>query len=207
VYLRNSQSGSSQHWSKWLSIRGQQQLITDVSVASNYDGRLEVFALAKGNNLVHSSQVSPGSDRWSGWESLGRNNIVSRPTAVSTNDGRIEVFGIGPNGDLKHRSQASIPLDRDGDLLHDRWEQTGQVDINSDGKTDLRLPKSNPYHKDMYLEIDYMKFHKPWNQAISDIVKAFAKAPVHNPDGRNGINLHVQIDDQIPHNNFVDLND
>jgi hypothetical protein len=203
IYKTQASPGNSEQWSKWSSIRGQ-HLITDVSVASNYDGRLEVFALAKGNNLVHSSQVSPGGDRWTGWESLGRNNIVSRPTAVSTNDGRIEVFGIGPDGALKHRSQTSTFLDKDKDLLLDRWEQTGKVDINSDGITDLRLPKSNPFHKDMYLEIDYMEFHKPWNQAISDMAKAFAKAPVSNPDGRNGINLHVLADDKIPHNDFID---
>ena len=76
IYKTQISPGSSQQWSKWISIRGQ-QLTTDISVASNYDGRLEVFSLAKGNNLVHSSQVSPGSDRWSGWDSLGRNNIVS----------------------------------------------------------------------------------------------------------------------------------
>jgi hypothetical protein len=197
--------GNSQHWGKWLSIRGQ-TLTTDVSVASNYDGRLEAFALTKGNNLVHSAQVSTGSDRWTEWESLGRNNVVSRPTAVTNNDGRIEVFGIGPDGALKHRSQSSNLLDRDGDLIPDRWEQTGKVDINGDGITDLRLPKSNPFHKDIYLEIDYMQFHKPWDQAISDIIKAFAKAPVSNPDGRGGINLHILVDEQIPHSEFIDLN-
>ena len=70
---------------------------------------------------------------------------------------------------------------------------------------DLRLPKSNPHHKDAYLEIDYMQLHKPWNQAVSDIKKAFAKAPVSNPEGHNGININSSTSSGLTSNLFITM--
>ena len=58
---------------------------------------------------------------------------------------------------------------------------------------------ANPLHKDIYVEVDYMTFHKPWIQAISDVKDSFEHAPVTNPDGYNGINLHAEVDEQISH--------
>ena len=59
-------------------------------------------------------------------------------------------------------------------------------------------------HKDIFVEVDYMGSswghnHKPNPTAISDVIQAFANAPVSNPDGRGGINLHVLVDQEIPH--------
>jgi hypothetical protein len=86
-----------------------------------------------------------------------------------------------------------------GDGIPSNWKTNGIPFTNSLGMLDhYMLPGANPLHKDLYVEIDYMQFHKPMHQAISDVVKAFADAPVCNPDGTTGINLHVLVDEQIP---------
>ena len=88
--------------------------------------------------------------------------------------------------------------DDDGDGLINKWEMSG-IDQNNDNNIDLILPGANPLHKDIYVEVDYMTFHKPWIQAVSDVKDSFEHAPVTNPDGYNGINLHTEVDEQISH--------
>ncbi|HSW57756.1 MAG TPA: Ig-like domain-containing protein [Dehalococcoidales bacterium] len=93
--------------------------------------------------------------------------------------------------------------DRDGDAIPDPWEQEG-LDINNDGKIDLDLPAmgASPTRKDLFVEIDWMQDadhnHKPLKMAMEDVKKAFAQAPVNNPDGSKGINLHIIVDEPLP---------
>lgn len=58
------------------------------------------------------------------------------------------------------------------------------------------LPGANPNHKNLYVEVDYMNNHLPVGgnnvfgaSAMQDVRAAFARAPVSNPDGTNGITL------------------
>lgn len=109
-----------------------------------------------------------------------------------------------------------IVQDTDGDGLWDDWEKFG-IDTNGDGTADFVLPDADFLHKDIYLEIDYMDCnlaggdcsdthsHEPKQDAIDEVVQAFADAPVANPDGVDGITLHVDIDDEIPHSNTLDM--
>ncbi|MGR8934393.1 MAG: DUF3344 domain-containing protein [Gammaproteobacteria bacterium] len=86
--------------------------------------------------------------------------------------------------------------DKDGDGLADAWEKNG-YDADGDGVVDVDLPGmgAKVTHKDLFVEIDWMRTaghsHKPKTTAINKIVNAFKNAPVPNPDGVNGINLHV----------------
>ncbi|OYW11241.1 MAG: hypothetical protein B7X34_03445, partial [Acidobacteriia bacterium 12-62-4] len=99
-----------------------------------------------------------------------------------------------------------VERDSDGDGLWDDWETFG-VDTDGDGEIDLDLPAlgANPGRKDIFLEIDYMgkakdgHDHKPNPEAIQRVVAAFANAPVPNPDGSTGITLHVDVSNEIPH--------
>ena len=119
--------------------------------------------------------------------------------------------------------------DRDGDGLHDDWETPNGLSITYDVEDEfgnvidtIRWEQGcgpgtpfpicpNPDIKDMFVELDYMQFHQPDDRAIEDAVEAFANAPVCNPGGDlgctqpYGINLHVLIDDQIPHEEFQSL--
>lgn len=44
-----------------------------------------------------------------------------------------------------------------------------------------------------------MKNHEVFEGVIEDVQDAFDNAPVCNPDGVDGINLHIQYDQEIPH--------
>lgn len=100
------------------------------------------------------------------------------------------------------------PKDKDGDGIPNNIETNG-IDINADKTIDLYLDlsdkKANPDHKDLFLEIDYMEHHIPIDAVIPNVINAFAKAPVCNPDKRPGITLHVQLGEEIPHIDSINL--
>jgi hypothetical protein len=98
------------------------------------------------------------------------------------------------------------PNDDDGDGIPNIWELI-RVDINNDSLIDLDLPESSPLHKDIYVHVDYMENHAPYTVAIDRVISSFADAPVCNPDGSTGIDLHVEIDEEIPHDDFTSISE
>src|SRR5262249_41109929 len=87
--------------------------------------------------------------------------------------------------------------DTDGDGLLDDWERNG-IDVDGNGTIDLNLPAmgADPMHKDVFVELDWRPGFEPQRAGIQRWKEAFAAAPVDaggipNPDGRPGINLHV----------------
>ncbi len=72
---------------------------------------------------------------------------------------------------------------------------------------------ATPLNRDIFAEIDYMEFHRPNPQAVSDVVAAFSTAPAFAAgsgkcDGAGctpGVRLHVQVDEQISHVNNTAL--
>jgi len=100
--------------------------------------------------------------------------------------------------------------DKDGDGLFDSWENTG-IHMNDDGVVDLNLPAlgANQNHKDLFIEIDWMAdgthSHRPMTGVSQAVINAFADAPVTNPDGTSGINLHIDESNSVPHQDFLDL--
>lgn len=84
-------------------------------------------------------------------------------------------------------SYASGNQDSDGDKLKDGWELHG---VNG-----VPLPDygADPLHKDLFIEADYMNGHDHLIDAahLRDIVNVFDNAPVSNPDGETGINIHI----------------
>jgi len=72
-------------------------------VARNLDGRLEVFALAPGNGLVHSSNSNIG---WSSWQPLGGWHYEIE--IGQNKDGRLQAFGIGSSSDLWYKTQTIV---------------------------------------------------------------------------------------------------
>ncbi len=101
-----------------------------------------------------------------------------------------------------------VDMDSDGDGLWDDWEQFG-VDVDGDGIVDIDLSAlgANPQRKDLFVEIDCLvddvngngvleaadHSHCPNQAAIAAVVRAFANAPVGNPDGSTGIQLALDV--------------
>src|SRR5262249_11441547 len=104
--------------------------------------------------------------------------------------------------------------DQDGDGLWDDWEANG-IDGDGDGQVDILLPGADPRHKDIYVWIDYMSCpggdcgtgdahsHLPKQAARDAVIAAFANAPVSNPDGTTGINLHLEVHNAVTHQNLT----
>lgn len=107
--------------------------------------------------------------------------------------------------------------DADGDGLLDSWEQNGYRAQNSvlpAGGIDVDLPAlgADPLRKDIFVEVDCLvddingngvletadHTHCPQQNAIGDVVRAFANAPAStlNPDGTTGVQLHVDLGSQ-----------
>ena len=94
--------------------------------------------------------------------------------------------------------------DTDGDGLLDGWEVYGVNGI------DLRAKHASPLHKDIFVEMDYMRRQTathglaPNNAVLKRIALIYANSPVSNPDGRDGINIHLELGNEVPYDE--DLN-
>jgi hypothetical protein len=104
--------------------------------------------------------------------------------------------------------------DADQDGIPDSWETNGIPYMDANNVQQLyKLPGANPNHKDIYVEVDYMQDHKPYDAAIANVIKVFGTAPVTNPvppqpdTPKQGINLHIQLDDQMPHQDTINFDD
>ncbi len=119
--------------------------------------------------------------------------------------GGVGIIVGGPGHDVEGRAsqgQAVVfqQLDEDLDGLPDEWEKKG---VTIEGAF-IDLPKmgANPRHKDIFIHADWMAtgpdgaILKPSARAIKLVTDAFAIAPVTNPDGKNGIRLHVDLGPQ-----------
>lgn len=138
--------------------------------------------------------------------------------AFNSTSRRLATPGPGPGGDAFHRHvYSAVPFgDQDGDGLLDLWEDFG-IDVGGDGTVDLDLPAlgATSDHKDLFVEIDFLTAgghtHRPSAIALAQVQRAFAAAPVDNPDGARGTRLHFRVGDAIqedatnsPLDDFVD---
>ncbi len=93
--------------------------------------------------------------------------------------------------------------DQDQDGIPDTWETNG-ADVDGDGKVDLDLKAmgADPLHKDVFIEVDWLTKKgglfgiggfdaKPSVEAVNRVSTAYHNFPVSNPDGKQGINLHI----------------
>ncbi len=166
-------------------------------------------------SLVKDSYPTPLGGAWSQVTPLDVSNTrqvtfwgeISSPTDEDSE----------ARGDSEEHTVFAVTGDRDLDGILDVWEGEGIMlerrgvpdtlyDLaNSVGDyPDLVSTGSQVNHKDIFVEIDYMKNHKPSDDALQDVIRAFASAPVSNPDGLPGINLHIFVDEQISNSSWKD---
>jgi probable HAF family extracellular repeat protein len=154
-------------------------------------------------NTLLDPKVQPTPDCTTCWELLN---------ALDINDmGQIVGAGLF-NGEL-HAFLLSPPCltaggDTDGDGLCDDWEKNGYTDPKTGQFVDLPHMGAHWDHKDIFVQADYMvdstvyicgyqfdcgfgHTHKPNPDAMAMVIQAFANAPVDNPDGLSGINIHI----------------
>jgi hypothetical protein len=163
-------------------------------------------------------EPSDGGNPRAAWSEAFAQNIVPTPNRFEYIALWRGQPTFSSEGDVRFRF-VDPHLDSDGDGLLDDWE-TGGADLNNDGQIDttndinlVALDPNNPpnrLRKDVYLEIDWMdcaqggcapgdshshRFLDPNGNGVPDVVEqmiaAFARANVRNPDGSTGITLHV----------------
>lgn len=87
--------------------------------------------------------------------------------------------------------------DADGDRLRDDWERAGEAPGG------VGLPDANPERMDLYVQINYGSGTMPLSDREKrQLREVWASMPVDNPDGSQGIALHV--DDQRPRGGLVE---
>ena len=74
-------------------------------MASNADGRQELFVVGLDRTVFHNYQVAPNSG-WSGWASLG-GGAASDPAVQTNSDGRLEIYVRGGDGAAYHQYQTT----------------------------------------------------------------------------------------------------
>lgn len=133
------------------------------------------------------------------------------PTAAQAGP-HVVVFTATDNTALQSQCSAviDVKVDSDGDGLPDDWEINGYT--YNGHFVDLPAMGANPNHKDIFVQIDYMEAadhtHKPIQAGINTIINSFAAVPnalfaIPNPDGLDGITLHVNIDEALPHTDVL----
>lgn len=81
-------------------------------------------------------------------------------------------------------------FDSDNDGLLDVWE-TGGYTAPSGAVIDLAALGCDPLRKDVLVEVDWIAAAAPNNTIWATIENVFANAPVLNPDGSQGISIHI----------------
>ena len=177
-------------WSKIIPINLNNDGITDLLFYSPTEHTGEFYTVTSSGQMQLIKTDTSWRSSWS--------NII--PVNLN-NDGITDLLFYSPSegtGEFYQMSAYQPNTDLDHDTLPNSWEIFG-VDKNNDNRIDYVLPNANPRHKDLYVEVDFMQFHRPWPTAINDVVSSFLNAPLSNPDGVVGINLHVEVDEEIPH--------
>lgn len=139
-------------------------------------------------------------DGLSDWAEIEKHN--TDPTAAhSDND------GLDDGSEINQYQSDPTKVDTDSDGLDDGNEtDLGTIptvsDTDEDGLPDgaevhmsNRFPDASPLKKDIFVEIDYR--NRLSQHHIERMVDEFKSAPVSNPDGTTGIQLHVYQDDSI----------
>jgi uncharacterized protein (TIGR03437 family) len=129
--------------------------------------------------------------------------IIWRPTTDQIGTHAL-AFIAADSTNLQSRCELKVNIwgDSDGDGLRDDWESNGYW--HKGQFVNLPAMGANPYHKDVFVKFDYLASdglfghsHIFKAEARVMVTEAFAKAPVSNPDGRVGINLHLIEGDRI----------
>lgn len=208
---------SNNTWSQQYAITGTDSAAgdnfgTDVAIRGNTALVGALFHAVGSNANQGSAYVfSYNAGLWSQTDQLfaadgAANDRFGVAVALTHRSALVGAFG---KQSLSGAAYIYESPDTDGDGLPDDWEING-ITVDSSGVISvgntgngvfINLPAmgADPKHKDIFVHLDWMqdspaglKF-KPNPRAIKMVMDSFAIAPVDNPDGKPGINLHVDF--------------
>lgn len=202
AFLSSGNSGSLK-LAKWSSS-GTFSSFTTVDISLSHtlpsititpDGVYHIYTISGG--LIKDTKKTNAGASWQAPSNPFGSSFTSpnQLTSAISYSSALWVESTSPTASIRN---GIVQLDTDSDGIYDNWETNG-IDSNWDGTMDLTLSGANSQHKDIYIEIDYMQFHQPSTTALNNVINAFSNAPVTNPNGVNGINLHLNVDEQVAH--------
>lgn len=128
-----------------------------------------------------------------------------------TNPSEADTDGDGLADGIELREYDTDPrvADTDGDRLEDgREAQLGTDptldDTDGDGLPDGAevqmdaLSVGDPLRMDVFVEVDWMMGEKPSPSKLAQVADVYGDAPIDNPDGSTGIDLHVVYSNELP---------
>ena len=90
-------------WAPEPTTLGTQKVSSSLTVVSNAEGRVDLFALAPDRSVVHNS-YQDAAGVWTGWETLGGSFRSSISAVVRKGSNTIELFGLGSDNAFWHRA-------------------------------------------------------------------------------------------------------
>ena len=193
-------TGDGFGWS--VAIDGNTAIV-GVPVASGLDrdppsgsrtGAAYLFDASTGVELAKLRADDSGGSKWQ--DELGTSVAISGVHAVAG------APRDSDNGDQSGSAYLfSADNDSDGDGLYDSWETLG-IPYTGVGGTQQRftLPGADPMYKDLYVEVDAMTGFPLHADAVEMVEFAFEAAPLDNPNGFDGVRLHILRDEtDLPH--------
>ena len=97
----------------------------------------------------------------------------------------------------------ALGADPDDDGLPTKWEQGKTKSVEN-----LKKLGAKPKHKDVFIEIDYSDGTSPSDidcGELKDFTDAMAGGAVGNPDGTDGVRLHIDAGRNCPGNTDYDF--
>jgi hypothetical protein len=212
VSLGNQNAGTTFVFRLLARTNGTFTWSSDPAANSDGDDHLRITELRDGDATLDDRVYLLA---WEDDENLGDMDFndavgILRIGADTDGDGLFddwERFGI----DANNNGSTNDPGERD---IVNGFDQNGNGTIEAN-------ERANPQHKDIFLELDWLDCavaggdcaagdthsHRPQAAAITNVRNAFANHPsVSNPDGQNGINVHIQVSNAIAHANVVNFN-
>ncbi|WP_218511797.1 hypothetical protein [Variovorax sp. dw_308] len=103
-YLWTSQEQNGV-WSQWQQL-GSEKFKAVPVMASNADGRLEIFGVSTNGALMHAWQTGSDGD-FTQWQALSQGPFTGVPAVMRNLDQRLEVFASRMDGTLSHAWQVA----------------------------------------------------------------------------------------------------
>jgi hypothetical protein len=89
-------------WPDWHSLAGATGLRSKPTVVSQYNGRLDIFAVGSDQKIKQWYFDRLGDNVWRGPGTLGDTTFAAPPSAISWDPGRIDLFARDTNNNLRH---------------------------------------------------------------------------------------------------------
>jgi len=186
---------------------GKNALLVDL-LAAHLAGRFDPLVEA---STTADSAAADGGDgpRW-----LPDQEQATEEELLDAIDWNVVEAGLPqttPSTRWYEQKYAHLPPDSDVQPPGDREIELGPTaenpdkDTSGDGLADRHLLNADvfegadPYRKNVFLEVDYQQTipRDVVENRLNEIQQVFARAPIRNPDGSMGIDVHYTIDDEL----------